>query len=254
MTEADQQPVVVRCAHSALVDPRSLKPHPSNPNRHPAKQLEMFAAILRFQGWRRPITISLRSGYVTKGHGALETALAMGLDSVPIDQQAYDSQDAELADLAADNLLARMSEMETTKLTELLVHLEGSEAFDLQLTGLEERKIDKILTAFNERNPDLQGGASTSGSPVPVIMGESTAVQAAPASETPGPEPQRSILLFLSPADAEDFVRICAFFRKELELSSDVEAVMAVMRSAFRSHTESDEETDPCDGSEVITP
>lgn len=233
-------PVVVRCAHSALVDPRSLKAHPSNPNRHPAKQLELFEAILRFQGWRRPITISLRSGFVTKGHGALETALRMGLETVPIDQQEYDSIDAELADLAADNLLARMSEMETTKLTELLVHLESSETFDLELTGLEERKIDKLLTAFNERNPDLQGGgASPSVATPPVVMGESVS---APAKTTDAPEPQRSILLFLTPADAEDFVRICAFFRKELDLSSDVEAVMSVMRSAFQAHTETNEE------------
>jgi hypothetical protein len=129
-TTTAEQPTVgeeiqVHCAATGMVEVDQLWPHPSNPNTHPEQQLEMFEAILRYQGWRRPITVSKRSGFITKGHGALLTAKRMGLARVPVDFQEYPDEASELADLAADNLLPRLAELDTSKLGEIQLKLDA---------------------------------------------------------------------------------------------------------------------------------
>ena len=69
----------VYCAHSEIVPLRNLKPHPQNPNKHPKEQVELLAKIIDAHGWRQPITVSNRSGYVVRGHGRLEAAALLFL-------------------------------------------------------------------------------------------------------------------------------------------------------------------------------
>jgi len=150
--------VRIECEHSAQVDPKLLKHHPKNPNEHPPEQIEFFKNILLYQGWRRPITVSKRSGFITKGHGALITALEMGLAVVPVDYQNYDSEDQELADILADNQLARMSTLNNDKLQKIIDSID-SDSVDLELTGFKLENIDEIMTGFDgwtpRQEPDL---------------------------------------------------------------------------------------------------
>ena len=104
--------IPVHCAHTTLIDPNGLKPNPVNPNRHSAHQIQLLASIIQDQGWRNPITVSKRSGLVVRGHGRLEAALLIGCETVPVDEQAYGSEAAELADLLADNRLAEPAELD----------------------------------------------------------------------------------------------------------------------------------------------
>ena len=53
--------IPVHCAHTRLVDPRTLEPNPANPNRHSAHQIQLLASIIQDQGWRNPVTVSKRS-------------------------------------------------------------------------------------------------------------------------------------------------------------------------------------------------
>lgn len=135
----------IHCAHKAIVDPSILKPHPANPNEHGDEQIKMFVEILRFQGWRRPITVSLLSGFITKGHGALAAALSGGFDQVPIDYQEYENEAQELSDIVADNQLARMSQMNVGKL-QSIVNTLGSISCNLEMTGF---KLDSLNTFLN---------------------------------------------------------------------------------------------------------
>ena len=66
--------VPVFCAHDAIVPLKDLRPNPKNPNQHPPEQIKLLASIIRATGWRAPITVSKRSGLVTKGHGRLMAA------------------------------------------------------------------------------------------------------------------------------------------------------------------------------------
>jgi len=126
----------VFCSHTEMRDPASLVEHPRNYNTHPAEQIRLLAKIIRHQGWRNPITVSKRSGYVVKGHGRLAAALQLGCSEVPVDVQEYKDEASEYADMIADNRIAELAEADQDALKGLLTD-DVFEGFDLDLTGFE---------------------------------------------------------------------------------------------------------------------
>lgn len=245
---------VIRCAHAAQVDPKMLRPHHLNPNRHPPKQIEMFITILGYQGWRRPITVSKRSGMITKGHGAHEAALAAGYTIVPVDYQDYENEDQELADIVADNQLQRMSEMDTGKLTELLVQLDSG-AFNMDLTGLDSIKVESMLSAlpgYRDSEPD-QGLSVDYDQQPPSPANQQQAEYSresipsgGPAADQPYhdnmPEPQRvaqshvrMIQLFFNEQTVVEFMGIVEYFQQRLEIDNVTDTVLALLRQYYAS-------------------
>lgn len=140
--------VPVYCAHDAIVDVESLVENPRNPNRHPQKQLELLAKIIKTQGWRNPITVSNRSGFIVKGHGRLQAAKLAGIATAPIDRQDYENEAAEYADMIADNRIAELAEVDNQSLKELLEELE-SFSLDMELTGFDIESLEKLMEQFN---------------------------------------------------------------------------------------------------------
>ena len=124
----------VFCSHTEMRDPASLVEHPRNYNTHPAEQIRLLAKIIRHQGWRNPITVSKRSGYVVKGYGRLAAALQLGCSEVPVDVQEYKDEASEYADMIADNRIAELAEADQDALKGLLTD-DVFEGFDLDLTG-----------------------------------------------------------------------------------------------------------------------
>lgn len=135
--------IQINCSYTELVNIDDLKPNPRNPNRHPEEQIRLLAKIIEKQGWRRPITVSNRSGYIVRGHGTLAAARLAGCTEVPVDCQNYDSDEAEQADLIADNKIAELSSADPYLLADLLKELEGSD-FDMELAGFTAADIDKL--------------------------------------------------------------------------------------------------------------
>jgi len=135
--------VPVYCSHSDIVDIEKLVPNPRNPNKHGDKQIALLAKIIRNQGWRNPIVISNRSGFIVKGHGRLEAARLLNVSQVPIDQQDYDSEAAEYADLIADNRIAELAEIDDSAIKGLLEDAMFSD-FDMDLTGFDSDELGKI--------------------------------------------------------------------------------------------------------------
>lgn len=228
---------IVRCAFTDLVDPAALKPHPDNPNRHSAKQLETYRSIVQFQGFRRPITVSKRSGFITRGHGLYQVALMAGWSPVPVDFQDYDSRDAEIADLIADNQLQRMSEMDNAKLQELVVLLSHGE-MPVTLTALPTDELEELL-AGGSGAPDPQAPQPPDTPKEPPQAPEPGQVQSSSSS------PPNVVQMFLTDAALIEFKTITAFFKKELAVENTTDCVMEILRSAFRSHTEVDEAAPP---------
>ena len=128
-----------------MVDLVDLQPNPRNPNKHPEAQVALLAKIIEKQGWRSPIVVSNRSGFVVKGHGRLLAATKLACERVPVDFQDYPSDEAEMADLLADNAIADLSENDSELLAGLVRDLQGTEAFDLELTGFDEAGLNEIL-------------------------------------------------------------------------------------------------------------
>lgn len=87
--------VPVFCAHDAIVAIEKLIPNPKNPNTHPDAQIQALGRIIRQTGWRAPITVSKRSGFIVKGHGRLAAAKLEGLTEVPVDYQNYTDKEVE---------------------------------------------------------------------------------------------------------------------------------------------------------------
>lgn len=133
----------VYCSYTTLEPTASLIENPRNPNKHPEEQIIALAKIIRHQGWRNPIVVSKRSGFVIKGHGRLLAARMLGLEEVPVDMQDYENEAAELADMIADNKIAELSNIDEGELTSLLRELDGQ--IDLELTGFAGRELTDIL-------------------------------------------------------------------------------------------------------------
>lgn len=116
--------VPVFCAHDAIVPLKELKPNPKNPNQHPPEQIKLLASIIRATGWRGPITVSKRSGFIVKGHGRMMAAELGDLTEVPVDYQDYTSEAEELADLTADNRIAELATTDNKLLAEVFADID----------------------------------------------------------------------------------------------------------------------------------
>lgn len=144
-TQTEQESPEIRCSYKELRDPATLIPHPRNPNKHGARQIDMLGRIIRHQGWRNPIVVSARSGFVVAGHGRLQAALQLGAAEVPVDVQEFATEADEWAHLVADNRIAELADMDTGSLEGLLKDLGDVEDFDLELTGFDSNELDRML-------------------------------------------------------------------------------------------------------------
>jgi hypothetical protein len=124
-----------------------LVPHPRNPNRHPQAQIALLAKIIATQGWRAPITLSERSGYIIRGHARLAAAKLLGLTEVPVDVQVYEAEADEIADLVADNRISELSDLSQSDVKALLADLDKLD-FDLELAGYDDAAWDTLRNAF----------------------------------------------------------------------------------------------------------
>lgn len=138
-------PPAIHCAHDRVADPVSLIPHPRNPNTHPESQIALLARIIAHQGWRSPIVVSRRSGFIIAGHGRLQAAQLLKLSAVPVNDQDFATEADEWAHLVADNRLAELAEIDPLGLKGLLVDL-GGEGFEMDLTGFSPEPLAEAIS------------------------------------------------------------------------------------------------------------
>jgi len=157
--------IKIECAHDRIIRLDELKPHPANPNKHPEAQIRLLAKIIKAQGWRNPIVVSKRSGFITKGHARLEAARLIGTESAPVDDQKYSSEQAEIADMIADNRIAELAEADRSMLRELFEQIDDG-AFDTELTGFDYLALEELMTAappsFGQNDPNAEWGGMRS--------------------------------------------------------------------------------------------
>ena len=134
--------IPVFCSFDEITPLESIIPNPKNPNTHPEEQIQLLSNIISSQGWRMPIVVSTRSGFIVKGHGRLEAAKAAGMESAPVEYQNYGTEAEEYADLIADNRIAELSIIDEEMLKELLAEME--EEYQ-ELTGYSEDELTDLL-------------------------------------------------------------------------------------------------------------
>lgn len=140
----------IRSEEIKMVPIEQIIPNPKNTNKHPPEQLERLKKIVEFQGFREPLVVSNRSGFLVCGHGRLEVAKSLGAKELPVIFQDFENEAMEFAHMTADNEIARWAKLDEELLKEELktLNLEDIEnlgIFDLSfLDEVEVVKIDEV--------------------------------------------------------------------------------------------------------------
>lgn len=121
-----------------LVPLKDIKLNPKNRNKHPADQIDRLVKIIKETGFRRPGTISNRTGYLVCGEGRYLAAKKLGLKEMPIMFQDYAGPEQELADAVADNAIDKWANLDTSG---IMQDVKEFEEFDLDLLGIKDFRI-----------------------------------------------------------------------------------------------------------------
>lgn len=132
--------MIVHCKHDELVNPKKLKDHPKNRNKHGSDQIERLAKLYEYHGVRHPIIVSKRSGFIVAGHGRKLAAIRAGVKEVPVVYQDFDSDEAEYAFIQADNAIALWADLDLSGINADLGDL-GPD-FDIDMLGIKNFKVD----------------------------------------------------------------------------------------------------------------
>lgn len=143
----------IYCQYSALVDPRTLKPNPKNPNDHEIADAKEIMKLIAFYGWRHPIIVSNQSGFIATGHLRHMGALMEELETVPVSFQDFDSPDIEYGFVVADNATQEWSKLNKQKINDEVPNLELP---DISYLGIQDFCLDPSeLPAPRSKKPKM---------------------------------------------------------------------------------------------------
>jgi DNA modification methylase len=130
----------IHCKYDEMVDPKKLKDHPKNRNKHDKDQIERLAKLYEYHGIRHPIIVSSRSKCIVAGHGRKAAAVKAGLKEMPVVYQGFDSEESEYAFIQADNAIALWAELDLSGINNDLGDL-GPD-FDVDVLGIKNFTVD----------------------------------------------------------------------------------------------------------------
>jgi len=133
--------MIIQSKDISIVDVDSIVPNPKNANRHSIEQIKRLEKLIKYQGFRNPLIISNRTGFLVVGHGRLEAAKNLGINSLPVIYQEFESEAQEYSYLVSDNEIARWAELDFQSVYEELKELEID---DVDLLGIEDFKLPEI--------------------------------------------------------------------------------------------------------------
>jgi hypothetical protein len=157
MSTPEKKEPVIHCPYDELVPINVLlgKKHPRNTNKHGVDQLKRIGTILLYQGWRLPVTISKRSGFITRGHGRVDGAFMAAIGMAPVSYQDYESEAQELADLVADNVIAREATMDKVETKNVLADIRVQVSdINIEVTGFSADAVEEMFEEKEKRGPE----------------------------------------------------------------------------------------------------
>lgn len=132
----------IKAKEISIIDIDRIVPNPKNNNKHNPEQLKQLVKIIKVQGFRSPLTISNRSGFLAAGHLRLDAARKLGYTKLPVIFQDFESEAEEYAHLTADNAIAAQSSLDLSMVN--LAMLDFGPDFDLDLLGIKDFVIEPI--------------------------------------------------------------------------------------------------------------
>ncbi len=125
--------------------PATIKPSPRNSRIHSAKQVKQIARSIEKFGFNNPILLD-ECSTVIAGHGRLEAAKLLGIETVPTICLKHMSVEQRRAYIIADNRIAELAGWDDDILKIELQELISSDLdFDVIDIGFEMAEIDLIL-------------------------------------------------------------------------------------------------------------
>lgn len=124
-----------------------LRPYSGNARVHRPKQIAEIASSITAFGFNNPVLID-KFDVIIAGHGRVEAAKKLGLDTVPCVRLEHLSDAEKRAYILADNRLAEKAGWDREILAIELQHLTTLDVdFDVTITGFEMAEIDVLLGA-----------------------------------------------------------------------------------------------------------
>lgn len=135
-----------------LVPIDKLVPYINNSRTHSPEQVMKLRASLREFGFINPVIIDKDYGVIA-GHGRLMAAKEEGMTEVPCVFAEHLTEAQKKAYIIADNRMAMDAGWDEELLRVEIESLEA-EAFDLSLTGFDEKELSKLFDDGNETEDD----------------------------------------------------------------------------------------------------
>src|SRR5580700_123868 len=152
-----------------MIEVARLTPYAGNARTHSKAQIRQIAQSIQRFGHTNPILID-DGGQIIAGHGRVEAAKLLGIESVPALRLSHLSAADKRAYVIADNRLAEKAGWDRELLAielQTLVDLE----FDVELTGFEMGEIDIILSDSDEAKDENAGPEDDVPDPLPDRVG-----------------------------------------------------------------------------------
>jgi len=152
--------VKIRCKYDALLPIEDIVLDPDNRNIHPDDQIVQLAKILKYQGFRHPIIISERTGFVKAGEGRFLAAKEAGMKEVPVEYQLFEDSDQELAFGISDNAIASQATLDFAGIHDDLGKFDG-QFFDIDMLGIKDFAVEPADKFEQPKEKDLDGEMKT---------------------------------------------------------------------------------------------
>ena len=123
-----------------MVKVSELAENPKNPNRHSDEQIDRLCEIIKYQGFRDPLIVSTRSGYIVSGHGRLMAAKKLGIEEIPCTFQDFEDDDQEYAAIVSENSIASWAELDLSSINAQIPEFDPS--FNIDLLGIKDFVIE----------------------------------------------------------------------------------------------------------------
>jgi DNA modification methylase len=124
-----------------------LSAYPRNPRTHSDEQVAQIAASMVEFGWTNPVLVSA-DGEVIAGHGRLEAARRLGLETVPVVVLDHLTPAQRRAYVIADNQIALNAGWDEALLAAEVARLE-EDGVDLDLLGFGEDDLNRMLDGLD---------------------------------------------------------------------------------------------------------
>lgn len=157
----------IRAHEITIVDVESVVFNPRNANTHSNAQIDRLCEEIKRQGFRNPIVISNRSGFLLAGHGRIMALKKLGWKKVPAIFQDFKNEAEEYLYLINDNEIARWAVLDYESLHKSIGEIEGIDSSMIAIPdfkGIDDVDIDVLAPEeINDNIPNVTNPITRKG-------------------------------------------------------------------------------------------